>query len=53
LVPGKTKINLNMGFGAVLVPNIQRVPVPKPVFFGKVPGPGLYSYLLKLNMWKF
>jgi len=32
-------MNLKKGFGDVLVPNIQRVPVPKPVLFGKVSVP--------------
>jgi len=35
------KINLNKGFGEVLVPNIQRVVVSKPVLFGEVPVPGV------------
>jgi len=34
-------MNLNKGFGEGSVPNTQRVPVPKPVLFGKVPVPGL------------
>jgi len=34
-------MNLNKGLGEVLVPNIQRVPDPKPVLFDKVPVPDL------------